>query len=125
MRYIQTFIDGVLSSTNIYAQNDNFTQADQKSIVIGSDDCDIYIYLVKVYETYLTIDNHMSNFIADAPNATEMVERYNRNDILGPGGEISYMKLAEQNPNCRVHLWNITRMPTGKMKTDPVSGCSY
>ncbi len=125
MRYIQTYIDGVLSSTNIYAANDNFMQTNQKSIVIGSEDCDVYLYLVKVYETQITLDNHMENFIADAPNATEMVERYNRNDILSQNGEISYLKLAEQNPKCRVHLWNIPRMTQNKIKKDPVAGCSY
>lgn len=125
MRYIQTYLDGVLSSTNIYAANDGFIQTTKKKLVIGSPDCDVHIYLVKVYDTYLTRENHMANFIADAPNATEMVARYNRNDILAENGEISYLKLATQNPNLRVHLWNIPRMTQNKMKKDPVAGCSY
>lgn len=124
-RYMQTYIDGVLSSTNIYAANDNFTQTNRQNVVIGSPDCDVYIYLVKAYEAYLSIDNHIENFIADAPNASEMVARYNRNDILNDDGEISYTRLSEKNPNCRVHLWDIPRMSTDKMKNDPVSGCSY
>lgn len=49
-RYIQTYLDGILTSTNVYAADDNFTQANKKNIVIGSDDCDVYIYMVKVYE---------------------------------------------------------------------------
>ncbi len=122
-RYIQTYIDGVLTSTNVYAADDNFTQANKKKIVIGSADCDVYIYMVKAYETYLTADNHIENFIADAPNAQEMVLRYERNDILADNGEISYEKLAAKNPNCRVHLWNIPRMTEGKK--DYVEGCSY
>lgn len=125
LRYIQTYIDGVLCSTNMYASNDNFTQTSKKKIVIGSEDCDVYIYLIKVYETYLSADNHMDNFIADAPNAVEMVKRFNRNDILAQNGEISYEKLALRNPECRVHLWDIPRMTLNKMKTDPVAGCSY
>jgi len=122
-RYIQTYLDGVLTSTNVYATDDNFTQANKKKIVIGSADCDVYIYMVKAYETYLTADNHIENFIADAPNAQEMVLRYERNDILADNGEISYEKLATKNPNCRVHLWNIPRMTEGKK--DYVDGCSY
>lgn len=122
-RYIQTYLDGILTSTNVYAADDNFTQANKKNIVIGSDDCDVYIYMVKVYETYLTTDNHIENFIADAPNAQEMVLRYERNDILADNGEISYEKLAAKNPECRVHLWNIPRMTEGKK--DYVDGCSY
>lgn len=125
MRYIQTYLDGVLSSTTIYASNDNFTQTNRKKIIIGSADCDVFIYMVKVYETYITRENHIVNFIADAPNAVEMVERYNRNDILAENGEISYLKLSQQNPNCRVHLWDIPRMTQNKIKKDPVAGCSY
>lgn len=122
-RYIQTYLDGVLTSTNVYAADDNFTQVNKKNIVIGSKDCDVYIYMVKAYETYLTADNHIENFIADAPNAQEMVLRYDRNDILADNGEISYEKLAAKNPNCRIHLWNIPRMTQGK--NDVVAGCSY
>jgi len=65
----------------------------------------------------------MSNFIADAPNAEEMVDRYNRNDILDENGEISPTKLAEKNPNCRVHLYDIPRITT--TKSDKVKGCTY
>ena len=122
-RYIQTYLDGVLTSTNVYAADDNFTQTNKKKIVIGSTDCDVYIYMVKAYETYLTADNHIENFIADAPNAQEMVLRYERNDILADNGEISYEKLATKNPECRVHLWSIPRMTEGKK--DYVDGCSY
>ena len=125
MRYMQTYLDGVLSSTNIYAANDNFTQATRKNIVIGSTDCDVYIYMVKAYENYLTIENHIVNFIADASNAVEMVDRYNRNDVLNQSGEIDYQKLSRQCPDVRVHLLDITRMTLNKMKNDPVSGCTY
>ena len=120
--YIQTYLDGVLTSTNVYV-DDNFTQTNKKNIVIGSPDCDVYIYMVKAYEVYLTRDNHIENFIADAPNAQEMVARYDRNNVLTESGEISYEKLATQNPDCRVHLWDIPRMTEGKK--DYVTGCSY
>jgi hypothetical protein len=38
--------------------------------------------LAKVYEFELSIQEHMDNFYADAPNAEEMVRRYRRNDIM-------------------------------------------
>lgn len=122
-RYIQTYLDGVLTSTNIYAADDQFKQSEAQRIVIGSPDCDVNIYMIKTYESYLSRDNHIVNFIADAPNAQEMVARYDRNNILDDSGEISYEKLAQQNPNARVHLWSIPRMTEGKK--DYVTGCSY
>ena len=125
MRYMQTYLDGVLASTNIYASNDNFTQTNKENIVIGSQDCDVYVYMVKAYETYLTRENHITNFIADASNAVEMVDRYNRNDILTQAGEIDYLALSQKCPEVRVHLLDITRMTLNKMKKDPVAGCTY
>lgn len=128
-RYLQTYLDGVISSTIVYAADDNFTQTDKQYITVGSADCDVYIYMIKAYETSLSMDNHVENFIADAPNAQEMVERYNRNDVLLDAGStgsltsISYNKLSERAPDARVHLWDIPRMTDGKK--DYVDGCSY
>ncbi|MDO5546945.1 MAG: DUF6273 domain-containing protein [Eubacteriales bacterium] len=128
-RYLQTYLDGVISSTIVYAADDNFTQTNKQYITIGSADCDVYIYMVKAYESSLSMDNHIENFIADAPNAQEMVERYNRNDVLLDAGStgamtsISYSKLAAQAPDSRIHLWDIPRMTDGKK--DYVDGCSY
>lgn len=126
--YMQTYLDGVLSGTKVYsADDDSFAQTSGniKNIVIGSQDCDVYIYMIKMYESYLSIDNHIENFIADAPNASEMVQRYNRNDILDANRNISYERLAQQNPECRIHLWHIPRMSKNKIKKDPVDGCEY
>lgn len=128
-RYLQTYLDGVISSTIVYATDDNFTQSDKQYITVGSDDCDVYIYMIKAYETSLSMDNHIENFIADAPNAQEMVQRYDRNDILLDAGStgsltsISYSKLAQKAPDARIHLWDIPRMTEGKK--DYVDGCSY
>lgn len=128
-RYLQTYLDGVISSTIVYAEDDNFTQTDKQNITIGSSDCDVYIYMVKAYESSLSIDNHIENFIADAPNAQEMVVRYDRNDVLLDAGStgsltsISYTKLASQAPDTRIHLWDIPRMTEGKK--DYVENCSY
>lgn len=124
-RYIMTWINGVITAARVYNASDNFTQnsEDQHNIVIGSDDCDVYVYLVKAYPTYLTRENHIENFIADAPNAQEMLRRFNRNNILDTLGDIDYEKLAEKNPDCRVWLYDIPRLTQGKK--DKVSGCQF
>lgn len=121
--YFMAWMDGVPTACSLYSGTDNFTQQTPQNIVIGSGDCDVYIYMVKAYNNYLTNDNHIENFISDASNAQEMVERYNRNNILNDSGAISYEKLAEQNPDCRVHLWDIPRFTQGKK--DYVYDCSY
>lgn len=122
-RYIKPWLDGVPCGISIYESTDIFSQSTPRNIIIGSNECDVQIYLIKLYEKSLSDDGHMSNFIADAPNAEEMVDRYNRNDILDENGEISPTKLAEKNPNCRVHLYDIPRITTSK--NDKVKGCTY
>ena len=125
---MMAWLDGVITTARVYTAGqggDNFVQtaANRKKLIIGSDDCDVYIYLVKVYPFIVTIDGHMSNFIADAPNAQEMVRRYNRNDILGENSQIDYTLLAEKNPDCRVWLYDIPYLSNGKK--DKVSGCQF
>lgn len=124
-RYMMAWMDGVITSCRVYGANDNFVQSvlNQEGIVIGSEDCDVYVYMVKAYPMLMSRDNHINNFIADAPNSSEMVRRYNRNNILDESGQISYEKLMAQNPNCRIWLYDIPYMTTGKK--DKVKNCKF
>ena len=121
-RYIMTWLDGVPCGAAIYATNDSFVN--DEYITIGSNDCDVYLYLIKVYERHLNNEEHLSNFIADSSNAKDMLDRFKRNDILDDRGEISYLKLAKANPDCLVHLYEVDHVSTHKKK-DIVNGCSY
>jgi hypothetical protein len=119
--YIKTWIDGVPTGVMVYSRNMVFRSPDTNNIVIGSADCDVDIYLIKIYETTLTDEEHIQNFIVDAPNAAEIINRYDRNNILidpsNSAAGISYTKLALANPNCLVHLYDIAKMT--KTKKDP------
>lgn len=119
--YITSWIDGVPSGIKTFASNEAFNH--NNFITIGSNDSDVQIYLIKVYEKHLNDEGHLANFIMDAPNATEMMSRFIRNDILDERGEISPTKLALKNPNCRVHCYTIPRMTTSK--DDKVKNCNY
>ena len=123
--YIMPWIDGVRSGVKVYPANDAFVQPDAQNIVIGSDDCDVYLYMIKAYPNDLTEDNHLENFIADAPNPQEMLDRFNRNDILDSNGKISYLKLAQQNPDLRVHVYDIVEMFKGDKEANAITGNSY
>lgn len=122
-RYVRPWIDGVPAGIKVYEPTDDFGTAQDNKLVIGSNDCDVYIYLIKLYESHLSDTSHLNNFIADAPNAPEMVARFRRNDILDENGEISPTKLAVANPDCRVHMYEMSRMTMHKK--DPVENCSY
>lgn len=122
-RYMIGWLDGVPSGASVYSSEDRFRTNQPQKIVIGSNECDVYLYTLKVYERHLKDDDHLANFIADAPNADEMLARYKRNDILDDNGDISFLKLANANPDCRVHLLEMSRMTTSK--GDPVKDCIY
>lgn len=126
-RYIRPWLDGVPAGVTVYGANDDFTCNNDTYIEIGSPDCDVYLYMIKAYEKHLTDSEHLDNFIADAPNAVEMINRFERNDILtdewNGNNEISYTKLAQKNPNCNVHIYEMKRMT--RDKKDPIDNCVY
>ncbi|MBR6516189.1 MAG: hypothetical protein IKT40_04965 [Bacilli bacterium] len=70
----------------LYNHNSSFVQTNPQPITIGSDLCDVYVYAIKVYGKKLNEDDHIKNFVADAPTSTEMLKRYHRNDILDTSG---------------------------------------
>ena len=122
-RFLMFWVDGVPAGVKPYPTSEKFTQINVKPITIGSDLCDVYVYVVKVYERKLTENEHLDNFIMDAPNTNEMLERYRRNDIVDNSGEISYEKLIQKNPDCHAYVYRIPRMTTSK--NDKVKDCDY
>ena len=113
--YLQIWMDGTPDSTKLYtSEGESMQQVAPANIRIGSPNCDVYIYMIKAYPVYMSNDNEVSNFIMDAPNANEMVDRYERNDVLNESGEVDWQKLAQKNPDLHVLLLDLNRMTTGK-----------
>lgn len=123
--YIKFWIDGVPSGFVIYDKDDSFIDETNAYITIGSRDCDVCLYMIKAYEKGLSDEEHLENFIADAPNAEEMIDRYRRNDILDERNEISPTKLALANPDCLVHVYTLTKEGMTTTKNDKKKGCKY
>ena len=81
--YCMSYEDGCPSRAYPYKVTEGLYQiADNESdIIIGSDDCDVYIYRFKIYNAALDTEEVLRNFIADGKDATTCVERYDRNSI--------------------------------------------
>lgn len=99
---VLTYEDGVANRPMIYTSDASFRQSNPVPITIGSEDCDVYIYRMKAYSNALTDRDILSNFIADARNADEMIARYERNQIYDENGQLTPEVLAEKCPDLRI-----------------------
>jgi len=123
--FVMAYEDGVPSKAFVYDNSDRFYQYDPKPIVIGSDDCDVRIYRMKIYSSSLTTENIMKNFIADSRNSTTMLDRYDRNSIYfnretntytpySGEGVIDPERLASVVPNVKILMLETDHFTTSK-----------
>lgn len=101
---IITYEDGTPVRPLVLANDTvTFKQQNAVPITIGSPYCDVHIYRMKAYSTYLSDKNILDNFIADAPNGEEMVARYIRNQIYdAKTGKLTPESFAAACPHMRV-----------------------
>ena len=100
---VMGYEDGVSTRPLVYDDTHDFQQYQgyRKTITLGSDECDLYIYRFKVYNKSLSDKDILNNFIADARNAEEMIARYDRNQIYKEG-ILDPDYLAEMCPQLRI-----------------------
>ena len=80
-RLIYCYINGIMSGTVQYPASDDFAQTSPVGIAIGSNDCTIDIYCIRVYDNDLTRSQVLDNWIADTQSVEDMLSRYQRNRI--------------------------------------------
>lgn len=97
-RLIYTYINGICSGIIQYASTVNFQQSEPVNITIGSNDCTINLYTIRVYNNSLPRHQVLDNWIADTPNGATMLARYNHNNIYDEYGEIVINKLPNDLP---------------------------
>lgn len=97
-----------------YSTSDNWTQATTQTLKIGSDECDVWLYRMKMYGNSLTRFEILDNFIADCGDAEEMVARYERNDFFNKDGSININTLATKSPKLRILKVGADKVTTGK-----------
>lgn len=99
---VMSYEDGTPCRPMSYTGDYSFTQDSPVPITIGSPDCDVLIYRMKAYNTSLTSSAILSNFIADARTATEMIARYTRNQIYDENNLLTPESVANACPDMRV-----------------------
>lgn len=97
-RLIYIYVNGIMSGVVQYPASDDFSQASPVGISIGSNDCTIDIYCIRVYDNNLERGQILTNWIADTRDVTQMLERYRRNSVYDEYGNIVIAKLPSTLP---------------------------
>lgn len=97
-RLVFVYINGIISSLYQYNSLDSFLQQAPQNITIGSSDCNINLYNIRVYNNNLNADQMLSNYIADMDNLVEKVNIYERNKLYDAFGNLSYDKCLQSIP---------------------------
>lgn len=117
--FILMYEDGVPSASMLYTTGaNNLEQTTPGNIIIGSDDCDIWIYRMKFYNKELTNQEILKNFYADALTSDQMLDRYNKNtstyiSSFDPDS-ITPQSIAKACPNLRVIMIEAPNLTSGK-----------
>lgn len=96
--FLLIYLNGILSGSEVYPTDDDFTQAIPVNISIGSNYCTTDIYCIRVYNNSLTRYQILDNWIADTQNGSLMIDRYSRNQVYNTYGEITIDNLPVDLP---------------------------
>ena len=97
-RLILIYINGVMSRAIQYAMGERFDQLTPVGITIGSNDCGIDIYTIRIYDQDLGDRAVLENWIADTQIGTLMQDRYTRNHVYSDSGDITIATLPNNLP---------------------------
>ena len=118
-RLIYCYINGVMSRVVQYPTSDDFSQQIPVNISVGSNDCAIDLYCIRIYENDLTRIQVLNNWIADCQNIDEMLARNTRNNIYDEYGSIVIDKLPKNVP---YFVAVAPQLPTYKGDKKTISG---
>lgn len=97
-RLIYVYINGNMSGSIQYPTDDDFSQQSPVDISIGSNDCVINLYCIRVYDNDLTRHQMLDNWIADSQNVDDLLYRYQHNNVFNEYGSIVIQKLPGDLP---------------------------
>ena len=121
-RLLAIYINGIMSGVVQYPEIDNFAQSPPVGITIGSNDCTVDIYNIRVYGNNLTRYQIVDNWIADTQDVDTLIDRDTRNDVFDAYGNIAVAKLPKDLPYMVVNAAKYEDLPQTETDEKTVSG---
>lgn len=78
---IYIYVNSVLTGVYPYSKSLEFN-GKMDEIVINSNYCDVDLYNIRVYNSFLNFLNITQNWVGDASGLTEKINRYNKNQVI-------------------------------------------
>lgn len=78
------YANGVLSRAEQWAENDDYTSPKQM-LFTSTDEAQVSLKSIRIYDTALSSDNMLNNYILYRDSIEDMVEVYDRNDVYEEG----------------------------------------
>lgn len=97
-RLIYLYVNGICSQVIQYPVNDDFAQVEPVNISIGSNDCTVDLYYIRVYDNDLTRMQVLDNWIASIDDVTLMLDKYVKNNVYDAYGKIVIDNLPNDLP---------------------------
>ena len=99
-RLIFVYINGIMSGVVQYPDGagERFSQPVPVEISIGSNDCAVDLYNIRIYDNDLTRRQILGNWIADTRDGATMLRRFEHNDIYDEYGSVVIDKLPKDLP---------------------------
>ncbi len=114
------YIDGILSGATKFAASDSF-ESDVNFSMSGSSDAEIKLYQIRAYDTALSSDQVLNNFILYQNTTTEMQDAYYRNDITESGSSALSMDKLEKFLPVMLVTGNIPVLEATKNKKEQIT----
>lgn len=118
-RLIQFWMGGCPAQVIQYTADDGFAQNQASKLVIGSDECEVHLYLLKIADNSWEDEEITDDWIMNAPSGEEMLNRYKRNNIYAMDGTLDFDALPEKLIKVVIHADQWT---TGKSSSNYITG---
>lgn len=107
------YLNGVIVRMMDY-KTSSWKQNTPQRITIGSPDCDVELYTIRVYDKSLNYQHMLGNFAYDTPDLAEKIAIAKRNNILDSSNAVDFAKTLSALPDTPYKIWELAKMPTGK-----------